>query len=109
MVKELFRKRGQLIRTLTRLAPGVIQGSLVTLKGPCGKPSCACARHPDRQHLRYYLSWTEAGRTRMLYIPATRLRAFRRGTQAWRQFKQRAQRLARLNAQILKFHAREKS
>jgi len=101
VLKE-FRSPEPLIRILTRLAPLVIQGSLVTLKGPCGKASCACARNPKRQHLRPYLSWREAGRTRMLYIPAPRLQAFQRGTRAWFQFKRRAQQLARLNAQILK-------
>jgi hypothetical protein len=38
----------------------------------------------------------------MLYIPRARLRDFQRGTQAWTEFKRRAQQLARLNAQILK-------
>jgi len=102
-VKQQFRKRDQFVRALTRLAPTIIQGSLVSLKGSCGKPSCACARNSDRQHVRHYLSWTEAGRTRMLYLPAVQLEGFRRGTQAWSQFRQRAQELARLNAQILKF------
>ena len=90
------------MRVLTRLAPTIIQGSLVTLKGSCGKPSCACARNSDRQHVRHYLSWTEAGRTRMLYIPQAKLKQFREGIQAWTEFKRRAQQLARLNAQILK-------
>lgn len=99
---EQFRSREPLIRILTRLAPQIIQGSEVTLKGPCGKTSCACARDLERQHLRHYLSWTEAGCTRMLYIPSTQLQAFQWGTQTWTQFKHRAQQLGRLNAQILK-------
>jgi Family of unknown function (DUF6788) len=96
------RRRDRLIRALAGLAPSVIQGSLVKLEGSCGKPSCVCARDRNRQHVRHYLSWNEAGRTHMLYIPQARLKDFRRGTQAWSEFKRRAQQLARLNAQILK-------
>ena len=80
----------------------MIQGSLVTLRGPCGKASCACSQSQAHYHARHYLSWTEAGRTRMLYIPKAKLKGFRQGIQAWAEFKRRAQQLGRLNAQILK-------
>ena len=80
----------------------MIRGSLVTLEGHCGKPSCSCAHNRVRYHRRHYLSWTEAGRTRMLYVPRAGLKSFQRGIKAWVEFKQIAQQLARLNAQILK-------
>ena len=38
----------------------------------------------------------------MLYIPRAQRKTFQRGIQAWAKFKRLAQRLARLNAQILK-------
>ncbi len=38
----------------------------------------------------------------MMYIPKTRLEEFRRGIEAWKQFKQLSQQLARHNAQTLK-------
>ena len=56
----------------------------------------------ERHHLRYYLSWTEAGRTHMLYIPHSQLKAFQQGVRAWSDFKHLAQQVARLNAQTLK-------
>ena len=80
----------------------MIQGSLVTLRGPCGKAFCVCARIPARHHQRRYLSWTEAGRTRMLYVPQAQLKGFQRGVRAWVEFKCLAQELARQNARMLK-------
>lgn len=88
--------------SLTRLGARMIQGSLVTLRGSCGKAACSCAQGRNRYHQRHYLSWTERGRTRMLYIPRGQLKAFRDGVRAWVEFKRIAQHLARLNAQILK-------
>ena len=78
-----------------------VRGSLVTLQSRCGKDACRCARS-DHRHRRYYLSWSEAGRTQMMYIPKTRLEEFRHGIEAWKQFKQLSQQLARHNAQTLK-------
>jgi len=101
-VKEQFRKRDHLLRSLAALSARMIQGSLVTLRGPCGKASCACARIQARHHQRHYLSWTEAGRTRMLYIPQAQLKGFQRGVRAWVEFKRLAQELARQNARLLK-------
>lgn len=80
----------------------MIQGSLVTLNSPCGKPSCACAKNREKYHKRYYLSWTEAGRTHMLYIPTKQLKAFKQGIRAWNRFKEISKQLARLNAHALK-------
>jgi hypothetical protein len=54
------------------------------------------------QHQRHYLSWSEAGRTRMLYIPRAQLKGFQGGVRAWVEFKRLAQELARYNARRLK-------
>ena len=101
-MKEQSRQRDRLLRSLAALSARMIQGSLVTLQGPCGKASCACARLEARHHQRHYLSWTGAGRTRMLYIPQAQLKEFQGGVQAWVEFKRLAQELARLNARRLK-------
>lgn len=101
MIKQ-SRKEEHLQALLNRLATQMVQGSLVTLNGPCGKSSCVCARTRKHYHRRYYLSWTEGGRTRMMYIPSKRLKAFQQGIRAWSRFKEISKQLARLNAQILK-------
>jgi hypothetical protein len=80
----------------------IIRGSIVKLKGKCGKPTCACARDQERKHVRYYLSSSEGGRTQMVYIPKKRLPEIEEGIRAWKIFKETAKELAEANlAKIL--------
>jgi hypothetical protein len=80
----------------------MIRGSVVKLKGKCGKPNCACAHDPEREHVRYYLSSSQAGRTQMVYIPKKRLPEIEEGIRAWKAFKETAKELAEANlAKIL--------
>jgi len=101
-VKKLIRKQGQILKRLNGLAPYIIQGSLVTLKSPCGKINCACAQNPDKRHPRHYLSFSESGRTQMVYIPVKKLNKFREGAKAWTEFKKLTKQLAQVNSQLAK-------
>lgn len=42
--------------TITVKLP-LLPGSLSTARSTCGKPQCACHRHPDKRHGVYY-RWT---------------------------------------------------
>lgn len=75
----------------------MIRGSIVKLKGKCGKPNCACSHDPEREHIRYYLSVNEAGKTRMIYIPKKRLPEVEDGIRAWKSFKETSKELAEFN------------
>ena len=75
----------------------MIRGSIVKLKGKCGKTNCACAHDPEREHIRYYLSSSEAGKTQMVYISSKRLPEVEKGIQAWKTFKETAKELAETN------------
>jgi hypothetical protein len=75
----------------------MIRGSIVMLKGKCGKPNCACSHDPERGHLRYYLSVNEGGKTRMIYIPKKRLSEIEEGIRAWKNFKEVSKELAEIN------------
>lgn len=86
---------------MTQLAQVMVRGTLLTLESRCGKSSCRCA-HTEHRHPRHYLSWSEGGRTQMMYVPQAQLGEFREGVEAWKQFKQLTQQLARDNAQSLK-------
>jgi hypothetical protein len=57
----------------------VLQGSLI-------KRHLGTAAH-HRKTAAYYLSRSEGGRTRLVYIPRDRVESVRRATQAWRHFK----------------------
>jgi hypothetical protein len=75
----------------------MIRGSIVTLKGKCGKPNCICSRDQERAHIRYYLSVNEGGKTRMVYIPKKRLSEVENGIRAWKTFKEVGKELAEFN------------
>ena len=63
--------------------PAMIRGSVVTHRRKCGKPTCRCA---DGQtlHETTVLSYSEAGRTRLLTLPAAEIAAVRAATERYR-------------------------
>ena len=76
-----------LLRKLLRAAQIMIQGGLSETTRRCGNPNCACHRDPDRRHgPNLYITWTEKGRSRSLYVPADRVRQARRAHAAWTEF-----------------------
>jgi hypothetical protein len=76
-----------LLRKLFRAAQIMIQGGLSETTRRCGNPNCACHRDPDRRHgPNLYITWTEKGRSRSLYVPADRVPQARRAHAAWAQF-----------------------
>jgi len=80
----------------------MVRGSVVKLKGKCGKANCGCARDREREHTRYYLSSSQAGKTQMVYVPKKRLPEVEEGIRAWKTFKETAKELAETNlAEIL--------
>ena len=83
-----------LLGKLLRAARIMIQGGLSQTTRRCGNPNCACHRHPDRRHGPHlYITWTEKGRSRALYVPADRVPQARRAHAAWNEFWESAVRL----------------
>ena len=44
-----------------------VRGSLVTMTRVCGNPNCRCAK--GQKHVSMYLSQSEGGRTKKLFVP----------------------------------------
>jgi len=87
-----------LLRKLLRAAQIMIQGGLSETTRRCGNPNCACHRDPDRRHGPHlYITWSEKGRSRSLYVPADRVQQVRRAHAAWTQFWESAVLLAARN------------
>ena len=63
--------------------PDMIRGSVVTHRRKCGKRGCRCA---DGQtlHEATVLSYSQAGRTRLLTLPAAEVAAVRAATERYR-------------------------
>jgi hypothetical protein len=60
--RELRSRLAQLIGSL-----GLVRGTLTVREKSCGKPTCHCAR--GEKHRAPYLSASEEGKLRQLFIP----------------------------------------
>ncbi len=100
-VRRWQSQRWRLEATLVALSRAVlVRGSLVPMYKACNKGDCKCTRG-ELHGPFWYLSWSEAGRTRMYFVKAAgRLRVQAAATRyrRWRQI--RAQ-LVKLQQQIL--------
>ena len=80
-------RQSTLLRKLLHSARIMIQGGLSETTRRCGNPNCACHRDPDRRHGPHlYITWSEKGRSRSLYVPADRVQQARHAHAAWSQF-----------------------
>ncbi len=62
----------------TRL-PRLIRGSVITHRRKCGKPNCRCA-DGTALHESTVLSYSQAGKTRFVMLPAEQVSAVRAAT-----------------------------
>ena len=71
--------RRMLQRRLKHLAPTgpLLAASLAEVKKRCGQPSCSC-HHGGPLHTAHHLTFSEAGRTRTVYVPQDLLAEVRR-------------------------------
>lgn len=61
--------------------PGLLRGNLVRMARTCGKPGCRCTR--GQRHVSWYLSQSQGGKSRLLYVPAAWLPRVREWTQRY--------------------------
>ncbi len=99
MGRSLASKKERLLRQILGCSE-MLQGSLVTLYRRCGKKGCRCERG-QKHGPAYYLSYKEGGQTRMIYIPASRLREVRRALEAFSRYWELGVRLSRLNLEAM--------
>lgn len=94
--------KDKLLAALSKEATFMLRGSLVKLKGKCGKPNCGCAQDPSRRHTRYYLSYSEKGKTRMVYVSRGRVEQVSEAVDAWKRFKELGEEIALKNLKEFK-------
>jgi hypothetical protein len=63
--------------------PRMVRGSVVTHRRRCGKPNCRCATG-EELHESTVLSYSEAGRTRFVMLPAGEVAAVRAAVERYR-------------------------
>jgi len=70
--------------------PGILRGSVVVHRRRCGKANCRCAGGGDALHESTVLSYSEAGKTRFVMLPASEVGAV---VEAVGRYRAEAQRL----------------
>ncbi len=78
----------------------LVRGSLVPMYKACNKGDCKCTRG-ELHGPFWYLSWSEAGRTRMYFVKAAGLLRVRAAATRYRRWRQMRAQLVKLHRQIL--------
>ena len=69
----------------------IIRGSVVVHRRRCGKPTCRCA-DGENLHEATVLSYSDAGKTRFVMLPADQVRVVREAVNRYRMEKARVER-----------------
>jgi hypothetical protein len=77
----------------------LVKGNVYEMARKCGKPHCICTR--GELHRSMVLSWSEGGRTRLLSIPAERLRELRGKSEEYLRFRRARARVTEICREIL--------
>lgn len=64
--KRLLNRRKKVLSKMPKLEES-IRGSFVIMNRYCGKPNCRCQK--GQKHKSAYLSQSQKGKTKMIYIP----------------------------------------
>jgi len=104
-ITGLHARRFQLWRELVN-QPDFVRGSVVELHRPCTRPECRRCRTGER-HPATYLSFKQAGRTRLLYLPAPVQEQAREWVENCRALMTLIEQICEVNREILTALGRE--
>jgi hypothetical protein len=96
----LYTQRFQLWRELVNQVD-FVRGSVVVLHRPCTRDQCARCQSGER-HPATYLSYKEAGRTRLIYLSAEVQGTARQWVKNYRQLMEVMERLSAVNRDVLR-------
>ncbi len=91
--------RQQQLRVLFGIRQRMVRGSFVVLGKKCGKAGCACTRgelHPTR-----YLSASQDGRTRMVYVSAEQAATVKPAAERYQRFRRARAQLVKLSTRTV--------
>ena len=83
-----------------RKADVLIRGSLVVMDRVCGRQNCRCVK--GHKHRSLYLSRSEKGKLKMIYIPREAEEEVRRGVLNYKRMKTLLNRISRIHLGRLK-------
>jgi hypothetical protein len=91
--------RQQQLRVLLGTRQRMVRGSFVVLGKKCGKAGCTCTRgelHPTR-----YLSASQEGRTRMVYVRAEQAATVKPAAERYQRFRRARAQLVKLSTRTV--------
>lgn len=95
LIARTEQAREHQLRVLFSTRQRMMRGSFVVLRKKCGKAGCTCTRgmlHPTR-----YLSASEQGRTRMVYVSAEQAATVKAGAERYQRFRRARAELVKLS------------
>ena len=97
-IYKLQREHARLIQGMLK-SRGMVKGSVVTLARRCGKPGCKCNR--GEKHKSKYLSISEGGKTRMVYLKPGMEMKVGEAAERYRRFRRARAQLVKVQKDIL--------
>jgi hypothetical protein len=98
-ILDLHEEQRELLEAVVSCR-NLVKGSVYDLQTRCGKPSCVCAQ--GQRHSAMVVSWSQAGRTRILTVQPGDLDRLIRLTGEYRSFRKARARLVKLQKELLK-------
>jgi hypothetical protein len=103
LVRRMLEKR---LKQLVPAGP-VLAASLARVKKRCGRPSCAC-HHGGPLHQAHHLTFTEAGKTRTVYVPQDLLTEVQSWVQEHQRLKALIHEVSQLAIALIRGHVRHR-
>jgi len=97
-IHELQREHARLVQRMLK-SKSMVKGSVIILARRCGKPGCKCNR--GEKHKSKYLSISDGGKTRMIYLKPGMEMKVREAAERYRRFRSARARLVKIQKDVL--------
>ena len=94
----LLEKRRKSAKEMPRVEE-ILRGSIVMVKRYCGKANCRCLK--GHKHRSLYISQSNKGESRLIYIPQRSEKEVRRLIGNYQVFKRAIEEISRINMQLV--------
>lgn len=99
----LLQKRRKGAKDIPRIEE-ILRGSIVVVKRYCGKANCRCQK--GHKHRSLYISQSNNGRSRLIYIPQHSEKEVRRLIDNYHKLKSVMEEISRINMQLVRGRVR---